>query len=287
MKLLRPVSLSIGCLVKRFVTEAKEVVLNDRMPGKYDTPIEAARWLEHFSSQNEEKLMEDKYRTSVDYVWNERESTQKGSFLRDLIAFGMQRAKYASDCVLALFNEVARICAEDRETRMFIALDGINALFSKDNVTWIRNSSYQKLLTTDLSMVSHIKGLLSSSLPNTITLCTIGPHDAVLPRKLGRVERRRELRHFLRPTRLDHVYEYDGPNEPMALLGLEGFASLSPFVPVEVGKLTEFEFNNLLDYYKEKKWITHPLGHTEDAKNQIRFLTALNAREIFQMLRAI
>jgi hypothetical protein len=41
-----------------------------------------------------------------DYVWSKRETTHQGAPLMDLVDLGINRVKYASDCVNALTKEL-------------------------------------------------------------------------------------------------------------------------------------------------------------------------------------
>lgn len=50
---------------------------------------------------------------------------------------------------------------------------------------------------------------------------------------------------------------------------LQGFEDLDPFIPVEVAKLTELEFNSMLDYYEDRRWL-QKLG----SRDELDFLTA-------------
>lgn len=50
---------------------------------------------------------------------------------------------------------------------------------------------------------------------------------------------------------------------------LQGFEHIDPFIPVMVPELSSVEFNNMLDYYEEKRWLQKTGGRKE-----LEFLTS-------------
>lgn len=55
----------------------------------------------------------------------------------------------------------------------------------------------------------------------------------------------------------------------------QGFEHIDPFIPVMVPELTTAEFNNMLDYYEEKRWLQRTGGRKE-----LEFLTSKLPAEI-------
>lgn len=49
----------------------------------------------------------------------------------------------------------------------------------------------------------------------------------------------------------------------------QGFEHIDPFIPVMVPELSTAEFNNMLDYYEEKRWLQKTGGRKE-----LEFLTS-------------
>lgn len=49
----------------------------------------------------------------------------------------------------------------------------------------------------------------------------------------------------------------------------QGFEHIDPFIPVMVPELSTVEFNNMLDYYEEKRWLQKTGGRKE-----LEFLTS-------------
>ncbi|KAL8615962.1 hypothetical protein ACOMHN_034638 [Nucella lapillus] len=71
---------------------------------RIDLPVDAAEWLVNFRSQNAQFLQD--IRLSKQYVWTKREVSEEGSPLGDMVEFGLNRMKFASDCVGAVLREV-------------------------------------------------------------------------------------------------------------------------------------------------------------------------------------
>lgn len=52
--------------------------------------------------------------TSMTYTWTRRESTEAGSPLMALVEQGVNRARYASDCIMALTTEIKKYATDGR-----------------------------------------------------------------------------------------------------------------------------------------------------------------------------
>jgi small subunit ribosomal protein S29 len=55
---------------------------------------------------------------------------------------------------------------------------------------------------------------------------------------------------------------------------------LEPFVPIQVEKYTETEFDNQYEYYLDRNWIQNCAGREEELRKEILFYTARNPFEI-------
>ncbi len=60
----------------------------------------------------------------------------------------------------------------------------------------------------------------------------------------------------------------------------QGIEALEPFVPIQVEKYTENEFNNQFRYYVDRNWIQNYLGREEEGRKEILFYTARNPYEM-------
>ena len=96
--------------------------------GFTDLNMDAAAWLVHFKQQNATTLQNPDLITSREYVWSKRENTPENSPLLHLVDHGINRIKYASDCVVILAEEIKRLCNEDK-CKALVAVDGFNAFF--------------------------------------------------------------------------------------------------------------------------------------------------------------
>ena len=65
---------------------------------------------------------------------------------------------------------------------------------------------------------------------------------------------------------------------PFALLGQEGWETMAPFVPIEVGRYSKSEMDTVIDYHVERNYI-QPTAATAPGRAEIHFLTARNAED--------
>ena len=61
-------------------------------------------------------------KTTQSYKWNIRETTEEGRPLSDLIDFGIQRSKYASEVTYNLHEELKKHAIEDRYAKYTVKL---------------------------------------------------------------------------------------------------------------------------------------------------------------------
>ncbi|KAK0091818.1 hypothetical protein PV326_002663, partial [Microctonus aethiopoides] len=66
---------------------------------------------------------------------------------------------------------------------------------------------------------------------------------------------------------------------PRYLLGKEGFEHLDPFLPVEVPIYSRDEFETVMEYYKERKWVRNI------SKEGQRELELLSNRNPYKLMR--
>lgn len=60
----------------------------------------------------------------------------------------------------------------------------------------------------------------------------------------------------------------------------EGFDALDPFVPIPVPNYSPREFESCYRYYLDRKWLQHEKARTEDGKEELRFLSGSNPRQL-------
>lgn len=62
----------------------------------------------------------------------------------------------------------------------------------------------------------------------------------------------------------------------------QGFELLDPFIPVEVPKLSEMEFHNMLDYYEDRRYL-QKFGNREE----LEYLSARVPRELRKFVASL
>ncbi|CAG2055960.1 unnamed protein product, partial [Timema podura] len=97
---------TFGETLANWTRRPREVSSSTTREGFVDLPLDAATWLVHFKSQNSALLNKLDLRISKDYIWSKRETTREGSSILELVEHGINRVKYASDCIIALLKEI-------------------------------------------------------------------------------------------------------------------------------------------------------------------------------------
>ncbi|XP_043468307.1 28S ribosomal protein S29, mitochondrial [Leptopilina heterotoma] len=221
--------------LQRWYEFPKEYAKSHIREGLTDLPIESATWLGHFKIQNKHLLQSLDLRTSKDYVWSARESNLKGTPILDIIDFGTSRIKFASEIIITLMQELKQWCA-DGKCKVMVIIDGYNALLS--NHTRVRNENKQFIPTKEVTITHAFLDITKSDWNNGAVIVGVDK-DAVKETK-------------------DSVL-------PRYLLQKEGFEHLDPFIPVKVEKYDDGEFEMMIEYYKDRKWIRNltPKGYRE------------------------
>ncbi|CAF4440254.1 unnamed protein product, partial [Adineta steineri] len=115
---------------------------------------------------------------------------------------------------------------------------------------------------------------------NAFIVVTIGPKGVIIPKV--REKRNWLVRHghYRIEHRLPGVLMYDEAMTVKSLLRTEGIEALEPFVPIQVQKYTDDEFNNQYRYYIDRNWIQNHRGRDEEGRKEILFYTAKNPYEM-------
>ncbi|KAG7174578.1 28S ribosomal protein S29-like [Homarus americanus] len=119
----------------------KEIAPSASVPGHYDHPLDSVIWLQHFRSQNLELLKTLQLETSEQYEWSRRDITEAGVPLMSLVEQGISRARYASDCIKALTNELKKHATAGR-CKVALVADGINTFFCSKSRYRLEDLSY-------------------------------------------------------------------------------------------------------------------------------------------------
>ncbi|XP_011158728.2 28S ribosomal protein S29, mitochondrial [Solenopsis invicta] len=215
--------------------DMKEVANSVLSPGCMDLPIDAGMWLKHFKTQNSNLLSQLDLKTTKDYTWNQREMTSQGTPILEFIDFGINRMKYACGVVDALIREL-KLASTAGKCKTMVVIDGFNAFTS--NHTRIYDDNKVMVLPKQVTLARPFLDLTKDDWCNGAVVLTV---DA-------RANKERRESHL-----------------PRYLLGKEGFEHLDPFIPVLVENYNIAEFDSMIEYYKDRKWIRNitPSGQKE------------------------
>ncbi|XP_029791878.1 28S ribosomal protein S29, mitochondrial isoform X2 [Suricata suricatta] len=215
---------------------------------RLDQPAEASAWLKNFKTTNERFLSQIKVQGQ--YVWNKRESTERGRPLGEVVEQGLTRAKSATDAVGVVLKELK---GQSRAGgfRLLVAVDGVNALWGR---TTLRREDKSLVAAEELALVHNLRKMVRNDWHGGAIALTLSQTGSLFkPRKA-----------YL----------------PQELLGKEGFDALDPFVPILVSNYSPKEFESCVQYYLESSWLQHEKAHTEDGKKQLLFLSDANPGQL-------
>ncbi|XP_077293048.1 mitochondrial ribosomal protein S29 [Arctopsyche grandis] len=220
----------------------REITNSPTREGLVDLPIDAAKWLIHFKTQNNAILKTADLPISKEYVWSKREVTPKGSHLTDLIELGIERVKYANDIVVALIEEV-KILSTKKAIKTFVAIDGFNTFLAPDSK--LRVKTRRHITPKEVTLTHAFMNATTNDWCNAIITVVV---DEMA------------------------VYKKVEGYYPRYLLGKEGFEHMDPFIPIEVENYSDKEYYSCMNYYRDRLWIRdHP-----DAETELAFTTAKN-----------
>lgn len=223
--------------------DMKEVATSVLSPGCMDLPIDAGLWLKHFKSQNSKLLLQLDLKTSKDYVWNQREVSTQGTPILELVEFGISRVKYACGVVDALISEL-KLASTAGRCKTLVMIDGFNAFTS--SYTRIRDDNKMMVLPQQVSLARPFLDITKSDWCNGAVVLSVDQT----------ANKERQESYF-----------------PRYLLGKEGFEHLDPFVPVLVDDYNVAEFDSMIEYYKDRKWIRNI---TASGQRELELITNRN-----------
>jgi len=214
--------------------------------GRIDLPLEALKFLQYFRQMNAEILEKHDLRTTKEYTWSQRDTTKAGEPLISVVDTGINRVKFASDCIGVILKEL-KLAATMKKIKLMVSIDVFNCMFW---TTRIRREDRKFAPTSDVSLHHVFRKAVLPTWSNGIVVLSVDP------RARGKIEHASHL--------------------PYALLGKEGFEFVDPFVPIEVVPYSEKEARTIIDYYIDHNWLTHPNGRSDEAKLQLMHLSAFN-----------
>jgi small subunit ribosomal protein S29 len=233
----------------------KEMSSSTTHEGFVDLPLQAAAWLVHFKTQNSDLLERIQLKTSRDYVWSKRETTPAGSTLMELVDHGINRAKYASEVIKILLDEIKEQSTEGKVKTM-VVIDGYNCLFYEK--TNIRGEHNVMIPTNKVTLTQPFLDIASHNWNNGVCILSV---DKIA---------------MLGWERHSHL--------PLYLLTRKGFEHLDPFVPIEHLNYDEQEYENCVSYYVNRRWIQN-VGEGFD--KELKFLSDRNPYKLMDMCKSL
>lgn len=212
--------------------------------GFLDINIDAASWLIHFKTQNAETLKKFDLKCSKEYVWSQRETTPAGATLLELVEHGINRVKFATDTIVVLFEELKQQSTEGK-CRTMVVIDGFNAFFHP--VTYIKFDNKIKAKPSDITITQPFLNITQSDWSGGVVLLAVD--------KWALTKERMES------------------DLPKYLLRRKGFEFIDPFVPMRVSPYNDVEFQNIINYYLDRKWIPN---YVPGLEKELKFLSGAN-----------
>jgi len=223
--------------------------------GLTDLPLDSASWLVHFKTQNADLLAKLDLRTSKEYVWSKRETTPAGSTLVELIDHGINRAKFASDVITVLLDEIKKQSTEGKFKTM-VVIDGFNSIFIEQT-----NLKAEHKVMIPSHKITLTKPFQDLVLPNWSNgLCILSVDQIAM----------------LGWSRKSY--------KPLYLLGRQGFEHLDPFVPIKHENYDEREVESCIAYYVNRRWIQN-VGPGFDT--ELKFLSDRNPYKLMDMCKSL
>lgn len=244
--------------MKKFTRSPWSTDQSTSRPGRIDTNMNAALFLQQFKVQNENLIAKhnDSLKCSKDYKWSLREETKAGQPVSDVIEHGINRVIHASDCMAVLLKELS-LAADAGQIRLASVLDNVQFLFYREAGV-LKHADHKRMLVDEITVARALKKIIKQDYKNGLVLATCDE-------KLSPV-------HDLRPQ---------------DALGQEGWDHFDPFLPVKVPKYSRKEFESCMDLYQDIGWLTRPESRTREVRDEIRFISGLNPGEVHYLCQAL
>nr|XP_011768051.1 28S ribosomal protein S29, mitochondrial isoform X1 [Macaca nemestrina] len=227
-----------------WVKNCQDLLQSNYNKQRFDQPLEASTWLKNFKTTNERFLNQIKVQEK--YVWNKRESTEKGSPLGEVVEQGITRVRNATDAVGIVLKELKRQSSLGI-FHLLVAVDGINALWGR---TTLKREDKSPIAPEELALIHNLRKMMKNDWHGGAIVSTLSQTGSLFkPRKA-----------YL----------------PQELLGKEGFDALDPFIPILVSNYNPKEFESCIQYYLENNWLQHEKAATEEGKKELLFLSNAN-----------
>uniref|UniRef100_A0A1I8AQD9 Small ribosomal subunit protein mS29 n=1 Tax=Steinernema glaseri TaxID=37863 RepID=A0A1I8AQD9_9BILA len=231
--------------------KADEIQMSSYKNGRIDCPTLAVGLLNLFKQQNRDQWKKlSELLTSKTYEWTKVDRTLEGKPITDIVEMGLSAPFMASDCVGALIRELKRHSSSG-VVKLLVAIDNANSLYGK---TLVKRADRTYAPPDDLTLVHQVRKFFLNDWSNGATVMVADKKEISDARDM-----------LTTPL-----------NTPLELFGEKGFDAIDPFIAIETGLYTKEEANAVYDYYMDKKWIASPKARTEEARQQLLYLSAFN-----------
>ncbi|XP_037354832.1 28S ribosomal protein S29, mitochondrial isoform X1 [Talpa occidentalis] len=231
-----------------WVKNCRDLLQSTYNKQRFDQPLEASTWLKNFKTANERFLSQIKVQEK--YVWNKRESTEKGSPLGEVVEQGITRVKCATDAVGIVLKELKKQTSLG-VFHLLVAVDGVNALWGR---TTLKREDKTLIAPEELALIYNLRKMLKNDWHGGAIVLTL--------------------------SQTGSLFKPRNAYLPQELLGKEGFDALDPFIPILVSNYNPKEFESCIQYYLENNWLQHEKAHTEEGKKELLFLSNGNPGQL-------
>lgn len=238
-----------------WVKNCRELLQSTYNKQRFDQPLEASTWLKNFKTTNERFLSQIKVQEK--YVWNKRESTEKGSPLGEVVEQGLTRVRNATDAVGVVMKELKTQSALGL-FHLLVAVDGVNALWGR---TTLKREDRTLIAPEELSLVHNLRKMVKNDWHGGAIVASLSQTGSLFKSRTAYL--------------------------PHELLGKEGFKALEPFLPILIPNYNPKEFESSFQYYLENDWLQHEKASTEEGKKELKFLSNCNPGQLERLCASL
>lgn len=225
--------------------------------GMVDIPLDSAAWLVHFKGQNSELLNKSGLCVTKTYEWSKREQTPEGSTLLELIDHGINRAKYASDVIAVLIDEI-KLASTEGKIKTMVLIDGYNSFFYNSTRVFMDARKKQPVPPEKITITTAFRNITNYDWCNGVCILSV------------------DIIGMLGFDRLSDLPRY--------LLGKEGFEHLDPFVPIRAMPYSDKELESCLSYYINRLWLQNTKPGFD---KELKFLSNSNPFKLMELCKAL
>lgn len=244
--------------VRRFTRSPNDFEESTSRPGRINTPMDAATLLNLFKIQNAALLEKTKESLlcSQDYKWSLREVTKAGEPLIKIADHGVNRVIHASDCVAVLIKELM-LASDQGKIKLASILDDVKFLFNLE-AGIIKHKDHKLIYVDEMTVARALKKLIKGTYKGGLVLAACEDEDL---RKQNQT--------------------------PKQVLGIDGWQHFDPCLPINVPVYSRKEFDSVMNFYQDVGWLCRPESCTVEARDEIRFLSAMNPLQVASVCESI